>query len=175
MTIQAVGDDRQPLPFGEEGELRTRGPQLMDAYTDPEVNARQMDDEGWFYTGDVGFVTEDGWIRMTGRVKDIINRGGEKFSSQDIEYAIIGHDDVREVAVAGVPDTRFGEVVAAFLVLHEGVVWTGPEGILEHLERRSLAKPKFPVVWHVLDALPRNPTGKVQKNKLQELHGEGAS
>jgi len=109
---------------------------------------------------------------MTGRLKDIINRGGEKFSAQDIELAILEHPDVAEVAVLGLPDERFGERVGAFIRLAPGATWTGPEPLIDHLDAAGLAKQKWPVVWHVLpDGLPRTPSGKVKKNELS--HHEG--
>jgi acyl-CoA synthetase (AMP-forming)/AMP-acid ligase II len=171
MSIEAVDVDRRSLPPGQQGELRVRGPQVMDRYTDANATASQIDEDGWFYTGDVGFVTDDGWVKMTGRLKDIINRGGEKFSAQDIELAILRHPDVAEAAVLGLPDERFGECVGAFVYLTPGSTWTGPEPILEHLDAVGLAKQKWPVVWHIFpDGLPRTASGKVKKNELSDYH-----
>lgn len=175
MEVQAVDEDRRRLPFGEAGELRVRGPQTMDRYTDPVVSARQIDADGWFYTGDVGYVTADGWLKMTGRLKDIINRGGEKFSAQDIEMAILSHPDVTEAAALGLPDERFGECVGAFVRLAEGVAWNGPEPLLAHLNTVGLAKQKLPVIWHLVpEGLPRTPSGKVKKNELAQYHERNA-
>jgi acyl-CoA synthetase (AMP-forming)/AMP-acid ligase II len=174
MSVQAVDEHREPLPPLVEGELRVRGPQTMERYTDPDATARQIDADGWFYTGDVGYVTADGWVKMTGRLKDIINRGGEKFSAQEIELAILAHPDVAEVAVVGLPDERFGERVGAFLRLADGVGWTGPEPLLAHLDALGLAKQKLPVAWQVLpDGLPRTASGKVRKNELLRTASEG--
>jgi acyl-CoA synthetase (AMP-forming)/AMP-acid ligase II len=167
--VQAVGDDRETLPPGQVGELRIRGPQLLLAYTDAAHTTAQIDAEGWFYTGDIGEVDQDGWVRLRGRLKDIINRGGEKFSTRDIEESIGSHPDVATVAVVGVPHNRLGEAVAAFLTLAPGARWHGPQPLLEHLDRLALAKAKRPVEWHVLDALPMTPTGKLQKAKLLEM------
>lgn len=167
--LEIVAEDRTPVPRGEIGEVRLRSPQLMAAYTDLIATERQVDDDGWFYPGDVGRVDDSDWFTMTGRIKDIINRGGEKFSAQDIEHALIGHPDVVAAAVIGAPDPRFGEVVAAFLVLARGVRWQGPDDVLAHLESQRLAKQKRPVRWYVLDAIPTTATGKVQKQKLHEL------
>lgn len=176
MEIQAVDHERRPLPFGQPGELRVRGPQTMDRYTDPLASERQIDEDGWFYTGDVGYVTADGWLKMTGRLKDIINRGGEKFSAQDIEMAILSHPDVVEAAVLGLPDERFGECVGAFIRLSDEVAWSGPERLLAHLDAVGLAKQKLPVIWHVLpEGLPRTPSGKVKKNELAEYHERNSS
>lgn len=167
--VAIVDSDRHVLPYGTIGEIRIRTPLLMIGYTDPIVTAAQMDDDGWFYTGDLGRLDERGWLVFEGRSKDIINRGGEKFSSQDIEIAIASHPSIADVAVVGAPDERFGEVVAAFLRLKPGYAWDGPEGLLSHLEDARLAKQKRPVQWHILDEFPRTPSGKVQKQGLRSM------
>ena len=164
--VQAVGEGRIPLPAGELGELRIRCPEQMLGYTDAALDAEQVDAEGWFYTGDVGRVDADGWVTMTGRLKDVINRGGEKFSAQDIEHAISSHPAVGAVAVTGLPDERWGERVAAFVVLRPGAGWPGSDTLLDHLEAQRLARQKFPVVWRVIGELPMTMSGKVQKNRL---------
>ena len=166
MEIEAVSPDRVPLPAGGEGELRIRGPQLLTAYTDAERTREQIDSEGWFYPGDVGVVDDQGWVRMSGRIKDIINRGGEKFSALDIESAIGSHPDVSAVAVTAVPDERFGEAVGAWLVLAPGVGWDGPGPLIQHLEDVKLARQKIPTRWTVVPSLPTTASGKIQKNKL---------
>lgn len=167
--MQAVDDDRQPLPAGEIGHIRIRSPKMMMGYTDAAITASQMDAEGWFYPGDLGLVENDGWFRMTGRTKDIINRGGEKFSAVDIERALLTFPGIEQAAVTGVPDERFGEAVAAFITLRTTYEWTGPDAILAHLEEIKLAKAKFPVKWHILTAMPTSATGKVVKQKLLDL------
>ena len=171
--IQAVDEERRPLAPGELGELRVRSPEQMLGYTDPVVHTAQVDDQGWFYTGDVGTVDADGWVRMVGRVKDIVNRGGEKFSSQDIEQVVAGHPDIASVAVVGVPDERLGEKVAAFVTLRPGASWPGLPSVLDHLEQAKMAKQKFPVAWRVLDELPMTLSGKIQKHRLLQLWEEG--
>jgi acyl-CoA synthetase len=167
--VEAVGEGRTRLGPGELGELRIRCPEQMLGYTDPALNAEQLDAEGWFYTGDVGRVDAEGWVTMTGRLKDVINRGGEKFSAQDIEHAISSHPAVGAVAVTGLPDERWGERVAAFVVLRPGSDWPGRDTLLGHLEAQRLARQKFPVVWRVIAELPMTMSGKVQKNRLVEM------
>jgi acyl-CoA synthetase (AMP-forming)/AMP-acid ligase II len=167
--VEAVDDARRPLPPGELGELRLRCPEQMLGYTDAAVDAEQVDGDGWFYTGDVGRVDADGWVTMTGRLKDVVNRGGEKFSAQDIEHAISSHPAVGAVAVTGLPDERLGECVAAFVVLRPGASWPGPQALLDHLEAQKLARAKFPAVWRVVEELPMTMSGKVQKNRLVQL------
>jgi acyl-CoA synthetase (AMP-forming)/AMP-acid ligase II len=167
--IEVVDDDRNPLAPGEIGEVRLRTPQLMIAYTDAAVTARQLDGDGWFYPGDVGRIDESGWFTITGRTKDIINRGGEKFSAQDIEQALASHPDIAAAAVVGAPDERLGEAVVAFLQLRPDAVWDGPDDVLKHLEGQRMAKPKMPVRWYVLDQLPMTATGKLQKQQLTAM------
>jgi acyl-CoA synthetase len=111
-------------------------------------------------------VDGDGWVRMSGRIKDIINRGGEKFSALDIESAIASHPDVVAVAVTAVPDERLGEAVGAWIVLRAGADWHGPDKLIEHLETVRLARQKIPAQWTVVPSLPTTASGKVQKNKL---------
>jgi acyl-CoA synthetase len=167
--IQIVDDQRHPLPSGKVGEIRIRCPLLLIGYTDPALTAAQLDSEGWFYTGDLGRLDAGDWLVFEGRVKDIINRGGEKFSSQDIEAAIASCPGITDAAVVGAPHERYGEVVAAFVRLKPGVEWTGPESTLQHLEALKLAKQKWPVHWIVLTDFPRTPSGKIQKQALREL------
>lgn len=166
IEIQAVDDDRAPLPPGELGHLRIRGAQLLTGYTDPELTADQIDDEGWFYPGDLGQVDDHGWVRIAGRTKDIVNRGGEKFSTLDIEQALSAHPGVTAVAVTAVPDERFTEAVGAWLVTEPGLT---AQALLTHLEAHGLAKAKFPVEWHRVAELPVTASGKVQKHRLPAL------
>lgn len=169
MEIEAVDENRQLLAAGEVGELRIRGPQLLNGYTDLDITAAQIDTDGWFYPGDVGRVDSEGWVQMSGRSKDIVNRGGEKFSTADIESAIASHPDVLDAAVTAVPDERFGEAVGAWVVLKDPTGWTGPDAILEHLRDQKLAVQKTPVEWHVVPSIAVSASGKVQKHRLVEL------
>jgi acyl-CoA synthetase (AMP-forming)/AMP-acid ligase II len=165
--------DRRPVAAGQVGEIRIRCPLLMIGYTDAKHNEAQFDGEGWFYTSDLGRLDGDDWLVFEGRLKDIINRGGEKFSSQDIEAAIAACPGITDVAVVGAPHPRFGEVVAAFVRLNPGETWRGPESVLLHLDRAQLAKQKWPVLWHVLPEFPRTPSGKVQKQALRQMLRDG--
>jgi acyl-CoA synthetase len=167
--MEAVDPNRVPLPPGEEGELRIRSPQLMLSYTDPQRTQEQVDENGWFYTGDIGSVDKEGWLKISGRIKDIINRGGEKFSARDIEDTIVKHPSIAAAAVVGVPDDRLGEVVGAFVTLEQGAVWEGPDEFVQFLDEARLSKPKIPVEWYVLAALPQTASGKIQKHELLEI------
>ncbi len=166
MEMQVVDDERRLLAPGTVGHLRIRGPQLLSAYTDPALNADQIDEQGWFYPGDIGCVDDEGWVRITGRVKDIVNRGGEKFSTMDIELAIASCPGVQRVAVTAVPDERLGEAVGAWLVADDELAAAGPARVVAHLHERGLARQKIPVEWHVVAEIPATATGKVQKHQL---------
>ena len=172
--VQIVGDDHNVLANGAVGHIRIRSPQLMNGYTDDAINRAQFRD-GWFYPDDLGSLSDDGYLTMAGRTKDIINRGGEKFSSQDIEAALVAHAPILGAAVIGVPHPRLGEAVCACLTLRENAAWNGPEEILAHLEAFGLARPKFPVEWLVVDEFPRTASGKVQKNVLFVMVAERRS
>jgi acyl-CoA synthetase (AMP-forming)/AMP-acid ligase II len=169
MEIEVVGPEREVLPPGEIGELRMRSPQLLDAYTDPVTTADQLDDEGWFYPGDVGRVDDEGWLQIHGRTKDIVNRGGEKFSTGDIEAAIATHPGVARAAVTAVPDPRMGEAVGAWVVLADPAAWRDATPLLAHLDGQRLARQKLPTEWHVVAEIPTTAIGKVQKHRLTEL------
>lgn len=171
MEMQVVDDDRRLLPPGTMGHLRIRGPQLLSGYTDPALTAEQIDDEGWFYPGDIGRVDDEGWVQMVGRTKDIVNRGGEKFSTMDIEIAIASFPGVQRIAVTAVPDERLGEAVGAWLVVDDGGrdVDVLAETISGHLIDRGLAKQKIPTHWHVVADIPATASGKVQKHRLTQL------
>jgi acyl-CoA synthetase (AMP-forming)/AMP-acid ligase II len=175
--VQAVDEARRQLPAGTQGELRLRSPKLMLGYLDPAQQAAAVDADGWFYTGDLGVVDADGWVTIQGRLKDIINRGGEKFPAGEIEDLIAGHPDIAAVAVVGLPDARLGERVGAFVTVRPGRSWPGEDVLLAHLERHQLARQKLPVTWQVREQLPRNAAGKVQKRDLVadwlRLHAEG--
>ncbi|HEX5367307.1 MAG TPA: class I adenylate-forming enzyme family protein [Acidimicrobiales bacterium] len=163
---------RDPLPTGSEGELRVRGPERMLGYLQPDQTDAQIDGEGWFYTGDLGVVDDEGAVTVTGRIKDIINRGGEKFSARDIEDVLIGHPRVAEVAVVAAPDRRYGEVPAAFVVAAGDDEVTEGE-LVASLAEANVARQKTPVHWRFVDALPVNPNGKVKKFELAaQVRGE---
>jgi acyl-CoA synthetase (AMP-forming)/AMP-acid ligase II len=157
---------RRPLPPGEEGELRVRGPERMLAYVDPDSTRRQLDDQGWFYSGDLGVVDDGRYVRVTGRLKDIINRGGEKFSAREIEEVILRHRDVAEVAVVAAPDRRFGEVPAAFLVAAPGSAPVPDDRLVSLLVEQGVARQKTPTHWRWVDQLPMTASGKVKKYEL---------
>jgi cyclohexanecarboxylate-CoA ligase len=128
---------------------------------------RGLDAEGWFDTGDLARLDDAGYLRITGRSKDIIIRGGENIPVVEVENLIFGHPDVAEVAVVGVPDARLGERACAVVVPRAGASLTLAE-LVEHLVARGIAKTYLPERLELVAALPRTPSGKVQKFKLRE-------
>jgi acyl-CoA synthetase len=165
VQVRVIGTDGEPLAAGCAGELLVRGPEQMLGYLDPAANRAAIDEAGWFSTGDVGVVDDSGFITITGRLKDVINRGGEKFSARDIEDLLITHPAVRHAAVVPGPDARFGEVPVAFVVFGGGGQVSADE-LSGHLRVRGLARQKTPVAWHFVDSLPMTPSGKVKKFEL---------
>jgi acyl-CoA synthetase (AMP-forming)/AMP-acid ligase II len=168
--ISCVDEDGNVLAQGEPGEIRVRGPERMMGYVNPAHNEGVLDpEEGWFSTGDVGYVDDDGNVHISGRIKDIINRGGEKFSAREMEDIICRHPDIRQAAVVPAPDERFGEVPAAFLVLADGASEPGTEELIQFVRGQGLAKQKTPISWQAIEALPATPFGKVKKQELLDL------
>ena len=173
VEVEAVDEDRRPLPTGAEGELRVRGPERMLGYVDAALSAEVVDDAGWFYTGDLGAVDDAGYVTITGRRKDIINRGGEKFSAREIEDLLARHPEVAEVAVVGVPGGRLGERVCAAIVARDRHATADPGELRSFLEAQRIARQKIPEDFLVVDELPRTPAGKVQKFLLVERWEDG--
>jgi acyl-CoA synthetase len=165
VEVRVVDNESRSLATGSEGELLVRGPERMLGYLDPEANRAALDDAGWFRTGDVGVVDEAGFVTITGRLKDVINRGGEKFSARDIEDLLAAHPAVRQAAVVAGLDARFGEVPVAFIVLGDNENASAGE-LADFLHTAGLARQKTPVAWHVVEALPMTPSGKVKKFEL---------
>jgi len=162
-VVDPLGAEVAP---GVAGELLVRGPQRALGYLEAAHTAESFDDQGWFNTGDLGYVTAEGVLSMTGRVKEIINRGGEKFSVREIEDALARSPDVVEAVVVPAPHARLGEQPAAFLLVRPGTQPT-PEELSDFLRTSGLAPQKIPRVWRTVDDLPRTASGKVKKFVLQ--------
>jgi acyl-CoA synthetase (AMP-forming)/AMP-acid ligase II len=163
VEVVAVDDTGTALPLAEPGELLVRGPALMSGYVDPADNQRIFGADGWFRTGDIGLITAEGDVLITGRIKDIVNRAGEKFSTREIEDQLLTHRSVLRVAVVPAPDPRFGEVPAAFVVV-DGEF--DQQALHDHLIAAGLPNQKTPVHWRALADLPTTPSGKVMKFEL---------
>jgi len=153
-------------PAGERGEIVLRGPKVFKGYwRDPEATDTAFAG-GWFHTGDIGLLDDDGYLYIVDRLKDMILSGGENIAGSEVERVLYEHDAVLEAAVVGRPDDRWGEVPVAYVVLRSGATATSDE-LVEHC-RRQLARFKVPKDVTFLDALPRNPSGKVLKRELRD-------
>ena len=160
------------VPTGQPGELWFRTPQLMKGFLNkPEETAKVITEDGWFRTGDLGRVDEGGFVYVEDRLKDMIISGGENVYSPEVERVLAEHPAVAEVAVIGVPDEAWGEVVKAVVSLHPDTE-ASPEQLIEWCRER-LARFKCPRSVDVLDALPRNPTGKILKRSLRAPYWQG--
>lgn len=160
--------------LGQPGEICARGYQQMIGYLDdPHATAAAVDSDGWLHTGDLGFLSDDGTLTITGRLKDLIIRGGENIAPAEIESCLAAHDGVREVAIVGMPDQKWGETVAAVIV-PRGVPSQGfRQALLAHLQER-LSPYKLPCDWYLAEELPSTSSGKIQKFKLREAIAGGA-
>jgi len=160
------------LPPGEVGEIATRSPANMTGYWGlPEATAKTIDAEGWLRTGDAGYLDEDGYLYIHDRVKDMIISGGENIYPAEVENAIFGHPDVADVAVIGVPSERWGEEVKAVVVPKPGRSIEA-ESIIAWARER-IAHYKAPKSVDVIEALPRNPSGKILRRELREPYWAG--
>jgi len=152
----------------EIGEIWSRGPDLCVGYTDPELTAAAFTDDGWYRTGDVGVLDDDGYLTITDRVSDVIIRGGENISAQEVEELLMGIDAVMEVSVVSAPDARLGEHAAAVFTVRPGASAPTLAEVQAHLAEAGLAKQKWPESLHQVDLFPRTPSGKVQKFRLRD-------
>jgi acyl-CoA synthetase (AMP-forming)/AMP-acid ligase II len=163
VELRILDDAGRPLPPRQPGEIAVRSPARMAAYFhDPAQTAAALRD-GWFLTGDLGWLDEDGWLYFVDRKRDVIRRGGENVSSVLIEKALREHPRVADVAVVGVPDPVLGEEIKAFVVAKEAV--TADE--LRDFAAARLAKFQVPRLWEFRDRLPKTPTQRVEKYKLR--------
>jgi len=167
MELRILGADGAVLPAGQEGQLQVRGCSNFVGYLKrPELNPN--DPEGWFDTGDLARMDADGYIRIAGRSKDIIIRGGENIPVVEVEGLLFRHPAVAEVAIVGFPDARLGERACAFVRLRDGASLTLPE-VITYLEAQRMARQYMPERLEILPELPRTPSGKIQKFKLREM------
>ncbi|MBV9990501.1 MAG: long-chain-fatty-acid--CoA ligase [Alphaproteobacteria bacterium] len=170
--IRVVGADGKPVAAGEVGEIQIRSGNVMKGYWNKrEATAKAVCPQRWFSTGDAGFFDAEGYLYIHDRVKDMIVSGGENIYPAEVENAIMGHPAVADVAVIGVPDERWGEAVKAIVVKKPGVDAVPAEIIAYARER--IAGYKLPKTVDFIDALPRNPSGKVLRKDLRAPYWEG--
>ncbi|MQY05055.1 (2,3-dihydroxybenzoyl)adenylate synthase [Actinomadura macrotermitis] len=164
--LMVVGPDGAPVPDGEEGELLTRGPYTIRGYfADPAGNARSFTPDGWYRSGDLVRRDADGNVVVRGRIKDIINRGGEKISAEEVEVALLAHPDIEQLSVIPVPDPGLGERVCLCAVPRAGRE-IGLGDIQRICAEVGLARYKIPEQLVLLDSLPLTPIGKIDKKAL---------
>jgi len=172
-----VADDGSSLPWDgtSVGELEVRGPWVTGGYYNPDDGSGEEADakfhDGWLRTGDVGHLDHLGYISLSDRAKDVIKSGGEWISSVDLENALMGHPDVLEAAVVGIPDEKWQERPLATVVVREGATVT-PEELREHLSA-SFAKWQLPDAWAFVDQVPRTSVGKFDKKVVRQGFAEG--
>jgi acyl-CoA synthetase (AMP-forming)/AMP-acid ligase II/aryl carrier-like protein len=157
------GESRR-LPAGERGEIALRGPTITRGYDNDAAATASAFRDGWFRTGDLGYLDEDGYLFIVGRLKDIIDRGGQKVAPAEVERALLNHPDVVEAAVFSVPHTRLGADVAAAVVLHQHAQVS--EDSLRDFARERLASFKVPGLIRIVPEIPKGPAGKIKRDEL---------
>lgn len=169
VEIKVVDDARKTLPPGCEGEEASRGPNVFMGYFDePELTARALDEEGWYYSGDLCRMDEAGYIKITGRKKDIIVRGGENISSREVEDILLQHPKIHDACVVAMSDERLGERSCAHVVLKAPHHSLSLEEVVAFFSRKRVAKYKYPEHIVVIEKLPRTTSGKIQKFLLRK-------
>lgn len=169
VEIKVVDDARKTLPPGCEGEEASRGPNVFMGYFDePELTACALDEEGWYYSGDLCRMDEAGYIKITGRKKDIIVRGGENISSREVEDILLQHPKIHDACVVAMPDERLGERSCAYVVLKAPHHSLSLEEVVAFFSRKRVAKYKYPEHIVVIEKLPRTASGKIQKFLLRK-------
>ncbi|HCP8808944.1 TPA: medium-chain fatty-acid--CoA ligase [Escherichia coli] len=169
VEIKVVDDAHKTLPPGCEGEEASRGPNVFMGYFDePELTARALDEEGWYYSGDLCRMDEAGYIKITGRKKDIIVRGGENISSREVEDILLQHPKIHDACVVAMPDERLGERSCAYVVLKAPHHSLSLEEVVAFFSRKRVAKYKYPEHIVVIEKLPRTASGKIQKFLLRK-------
>lgn len=161
----------QPVGPNAEGEVLSRGPEMCLGYADDEHNAEAFEADGFFHTGDLAMLNDEGAMVVTGRLKDVIIRGGENLSSREIEDALHEHPAIHEAAVVAMPHPRMGETVCAYVVPAEGSALSFDE-MIAFLDTTGMAKQKYPERLEIIDDFPRTAAGKIRKNVLRDRIAE---
>jgi acyl-CoA synthetase (AMP-forming)/AMP-acid ligase II len=173
--LRLLDSEGHAVPVGQPGDIYSRGPELFVGYVDPVLTAEAIDADGWYDTGDTGFLDPEGYLTITDRKKDIIIRGGENISAAEVEGLITEMAGVAEVAVVAAPDPRYGERGVAVVRLIAPTAAPDLDMIRAHLEAGGLARQKWPEELRFVDEFPRTASGKIQKNVLRTAlrAGEG--
>jgi len=173
VKVTILDSECQPMPLGHVGEVCIQGPNVTAGYrNNPSANEEAFAG-GWFHTGDQGFLDEDGYVTLTGRLKELINRGGEKISPLEVDATLLGHPWVAEAASFAAPDEKYGEVVAAVVMLNDkgkqAAAAGGDAHVVASIQAHCGAKLsafKVPGKVFIADDIPKNPTGKIQRRIL---------
>ncbi|WP_022881105.1 3-phosphoshikimate 1-carboxyvinyltransferase [Gryllotalpicola ginsengisoli] len=169
ITLRIVDDEGVELPVGTEGNYEFSSPTLFGGYLErPDLTADVFTEDGWYKTGDLAFIDEAGYLHVTGRVKDVINRGGEKVPVVEIENLLYQHPLVADIAIVAMPDPRLGERACAFVVPAREGQHLEFAAMQEYLNAHGVSKYYWPERLEAIDELPRNAVGKIQKNVLRE-------
>jgi fatty-acyl-CoA synthase len=167
LEVKIVDRDGRVVPRGEAGELCTRGYSVMLGYWNDEVRTREaIDSAGWMHTGDLATIDDDGYCRIVGRIKDMVIRGGENIYPREVEEYLYGHPDIQDVQIFGVPDTKYGEELCAWIVSKAGAT-LDEEGVRRFCQDR-ISHYKIPRYIRFVDSFPSTVTGKVQKFAMRE-------
>jgi cyclohexanecarboxylate-CoA ligase len=168
ITLRIVDDAGNELASGEEGNFEVLTPTMFEGYLNrPEPTAAAVTADGYYRTGDLARIDADGYLKITGRVKDVINRGGEKVPVVEVEQVLYRHPAVREVAIVAMPDERLGERACAFVVLTPGEQLDF-EKMQQYLDAQRVSKPYWPERLEIVEQLPYTPSGKIQKFVLRD-------
>lgn len=168
VELRLVDEAGEEVPTGAAGEILSRGPDLFVGYTDAALTATAISPDGWYRSGDVGVLDEDGYLTITDRVKDIIIRGGTNVSAAEIEELLIRMPNVAEIAVVAAPDERLGEHGCAFFRMRGDAKAPDLEALQRHLQAAGLAKPKWPEEIRSVADFERTPSGKIKKFALRD-------
>jgi acyl-CoA synthetase (AMP-forming)/AMP-acid ligase II len=155
---------------GEEGEIRAKAPQMLKGFLDPALDAPAFDENGYFRTGDLGVIDEDGYVVITGRLKDVIIRNAENISAKEVEDLLYTHPKVRDVAVIGLPDPKTGERVCAVVALRDPQAPLGFAEMQAFLRERGIRNQAIPEQLEPVDDVPRTASGNNTKNVLRDRY-----
>jgi acyl-CoA synthetase (AMP-forming)/AMP-acid ligase II len=169
VELIVVGLDGMRAGPGQEGEIRLKGPQVIGGYLDAALDADAFDADGYFRSGDLGVVDGDGYVTITGRLKDVIIRHGENISAKEVEDLLYTHPAVTDVAVIGLPDPKTGERACAVVAVKDGQAFTFDD-MVSYLKANHLRVQSIPERLELVDVVPRNPAGKILKHTLRETY-----
>jgi cyclohexanecarboxylate-CoA ligase len=172
VELKVVTLDGQVASPGQEGEIRAKGPQVCRGYLDSSLDADAFDEDGYFRTGDLGFVDKEGYVVITGRLKDVIIRKGENISAKEVEDLLYTHPKVADVAVIGLPDPSLGERCCAVVALKDPGDPLGFKEMVDFLKEQNLMLQKIPEQLELIDTVPRNPSGKIVKHVLRDQYAK---